>query len=86
MSSPRSRRAASFGSSAVAFLVAIISGSASCWLMARVAPADGLLLASLALIPLWIALEFFFEVVVESLGALGRSARTTACGHILTSH
>jgi hypothetical protein len=54
--------------------------------MARVAPADGLLLASLALIPLWIALEFFFEVVVESLGALGRSARTTACGHILTSH
>jgi hypothetical protein len=49
--------------------------------MARVAPADGLLLASLALIPLWIALEIFFEVVVETLGALGKSARTSAiCG------
>lgn len=43
--------------------------------MARIAPDDKFSWAGLAIAPLWIVLEFFFEGVVEVLGSYSKAVR-----------
>jgi uncharacterized membrane protein YpjA len=74
-----------FATSVGVVIFAAILGALSGLLMSLIAPSDKYSWAGLAIVPIWLLLEFYFEGISDSFGQYGRVARIVSTIALMAS-